>query len=186
MENFYRYGVSRQDLNIRAAHSLCRAGWMLEEVNGVLQNGSIRPESFQVIQQQTTTLDQLQRKFGPPPKLSPSTDVKLMQVDTSKTLTIRVMNRGVEEAAAVLTHHGWHFSQIHDVLKPSTKPLENLGFALMHDRPAARVIHHHYSLLTRPQTLHHKRTNSVAKTLFALFWFGGLIFVGVSLMLHML
>ncbi|NEQ50747.1 MAG: hypothetical protein F6K11_11525 [Leptolyngbya sp. SIO3F4] len=186
MENFYRYGLSRQDLNVRAAHSLCRAGWMLTEINGVLRNGAIRPESFQIIQQQATTLEKLQRKFGPPPKLSAPTDIKLMQVDTRKTLTIRVMNRGVEEAAAVLTHHGWHFSQINDVLKPSDKSLESFGLRPINEHSGPGLYRQHYALPKYSHTIRHNQTNSVVRTLFPLFWFGGLIFVGVSLMLHML
>ena len=157
---------------------------MLNEINGVLQDGYINPESFQVIQEQTTTFDKLQRKFGPPPKLSASNEIKLMQVDTRKTLTIRVMNRGVEEAAAVLTHHGWHFSQIHEVLKSSAQPQEDLGFSLINE--PANLQEYYLRLRKRPRTLRHRPPHSIAKNLFALFWFGGLIFVGVSLMLYML
>ncbi|MEM7797202.1 MAG: hypothetical protein AAF579_22450 [Cyanobacteria bacterium P01_C01_bin.118] len=184
MDNFYRYSLSRQDLNTRAAHSLCRAGWMLAEINGVLQNGSIKPASFAMIQQQAATLDQLQRKFGPPPTLSASTDTQTLKVQARKTITIRVMNRGVEAAAAVLTHHGWHYSQINDVLKSPITPLENLGPTLMSEQPATVQTMYHYPL--RPQTVRSRSHHSVGKTLLVLFWFGGLIFVGVSLMLHML
>ena len=131
MDNFYRYGLSRQDLNVRAAHSLCRAGWMLTEVNGVLQNGTISSERFARIRQQATTFDQLQRQFGPPPQFSATDETQTVpptvQANLRKTLTIRVMNRGVEEAAAVLTHHGWHYSQIQNVLKPSASPVGNLN-----------------------------------------------------------
>lgn len=186
MDNFYRHSLSRQDLNVRAAHSLCRAGWMLTEINGVLQNGSIKPASFALIQQQATTLDQLQRKFGPPPKLSPTVNTQTIKIHTPKTLTIRVMNRDVEAAAAVLTHHGWHYSQINDVLKPAITSLDNLGSTLIAEQPATAQTMYHYPLHPRPRTARYHHPHSVGKTLFALFWFGGLIFVGVSLMLHML
>ena len=157
---------------------------MLTEINGVLQNGSIKPTSFDMIQQQAATLDQLQRKFGPPPKLSSTNDTKALKVHVKKTLTIRVMNRGVEAATAVLAHHGWHYSQINEVLKPSTISLENWSTNLMADGPAISQTRYHSPI--SPHTVRYRAAHSRGKTLLALFWFGGLIFVGVSLMLHML
>jgi hypothetical protein len=162
---------------------------MLAEINGVLQDGNIRPEGFERIQQQATTLDQLQRKFGPPPPLSrstvtPSTDIKLMEVHRNRIPTMRVMNRGVEEATAVLSHHGWHFSQIRSVLKAPATPLDDLSLALIHELQQERQ--------TPTRALYHlppatpKRTIAAIKASILFFWFGLVIFIGVSLILHML
>lgn len=187
MDNFYRHGLSRQDLNIRAAHSLCRAGWMLTEVNGVLQNGSISLERFARIRQQATTFDQLQRKFGPPPQLSATDDLQTIQVNLRKTLTIRVMNRGVEEAAAVLTHHGWHYSQIQNVLKPSASPMGNLNVpCISHKNKRIVTLRPSSTVLPHYRTSRPRGKAATGKIVFALFWLGGLVFVIVSLMLHML
>ncbi|MBX2865135.1 MAG: hypothetical protein KTR27_16405 [Leptolyngbyaceae cyanobacterium MAG.088] len=192
MENFDRYGFSRHDLNARAAHSLCRAGWMLPEINGVLQNSDIGPDSFQLIQKHASAFDQLQRKFGPPPTLTPinvssSTDIKVMEIDTSRLPTMRVMNRGLEEAAAVLSHHGWHFAQIRSVLKTPTTPLENLGLALIHELQQKRPIPRR-TFQNRPLHKMPPRKSSVSafQLFIILFWFGMLIFIGVSLIVHIL
>ncbi|MDV3347846.1 hypothetical protein QGP82_04010 [Leptothoe sp. LEGE 181152] len=186
MEDFYRYDLSRQDLNVRAAHSLCRAGWMLVEINGVLKNGCISVENFQRIQEQATTLEKLQRKFGPPPKLSRSTEINVTKINIHQRPTLLVMNRGVEEAASILSHHGWHLEQIRSVLKPAIPPLDDIGFALLHD---LQVENHrsHRPRLTPPHPS--PRRNAAATTLKAftlLVWLGGLIFIGVSLILHVL
>lgn len=187
MEDFYRYDLFSQDLNMRAAHSLCRAGWMLAEINGVLKNGVIKPDAFQKIQKQATTLEKLQRKFGPPPKLSRSTDVNLMEIDVSRVPTMLVMNRGIEEAASILSHHGWHLSQIHNVLKPPTTPLDDLGFALAHDLQLDHYSNSTRHIPYRPTYLPQQTsTASVIKTFTLLVWLGGLIFIAVSLILHML
>ncbi len=189
MEDFDHYGFSRQDLSVRAAHSLCRAGWTLAEINGVLQNGHINPEGFQLIQQQATILDQLQRKFGPPPTVSPatvSTDIKLMEVDIRRMPTLRVMNRGVEEAAAVLSHHGWHFSQIRSVLKAPATPLGDSGLALVHELQQERQTPRHILYQPPPAKPQRQTTVRVFKAFLVLFWLGMLFFIGVSLILHML
>ncbi|MEM9265605.1 MAG: hypothetical protein AAGA46_08785 [Cyanobacteria bacterium P01_F01_bin.13] len=159
---------------------------MLAEINGVLQSGQIQPDSFQTIQQQATKLEQLQRQFGPPPILRRSTDIHHINVDTSRvkfnrTLTIKVMNRGVEDAAAVLSHHGWQFSQIRGVLKPASTPLNNLGFTLLKDFQTDT--HLSYSWPKPPQR---KFKFSALKTFAVLFWFGTFVFVAVSFILHLL
>lgn len=154
---------------------------MLIEINGVLHSDPIHPERFQVIQKQATTLAQLQRKFGPPPTLHPSIETKVIDVDILRVPTLKVMNRGVEEAAAVLSHHGWSFSQIRRVLKPTAVPLGNLSFALMPNvQLEPRKINYQTS-----QRLKRKST-SVFKTLLIFFGCGGFVFLGVSLILHML
>ncbi len=163
---------------------------MLAEINGVLQNGDISPTGFQIIRQQATTLDQLQRQFGPPPALRPapvtsSTDIKLMEVDINRVPTMRVMNRGVEEAAAVLSHHGWHFSQIRRVLKAPETPLGDLGLALIHELQQEYQTPRS-NLRKSPQTIPQKPTVSRVQIFVILFWVGLSIFIGVSLILHLL
>ncbi len=157
---------------------------MLAEINGVLQRGQIPPAHFQEIQHQATTLEQLQRKFGPPPAISQSNDARCTRTDISrsltlKPLTIKVMNRGVEEAAAVLSHYGWHGSQIRGVLKPAINPLINLNFTLLPNRQGGRP-------LSSPWSKQRKSYLSLCKTLIILFWVGGFMFVAISLILHML
>ena len=186
MDDFYRYGLSRRDLNMRAAHSLYRAGWMLGEINGVLHDGYISPEDFQIIQRQVTALDQLQRKFGPPATSQTSiADVKPAYVNTKKCLTIKVMNRGVEEAAAVLNHHGWTNAQIRGVLKLVVEPFDNNSLALLNKMWIEQNKLNRYVYPRKLKPAKRKKLY-VFKTLFTLFWFGGLIFLGVSLILHML
>lgn len=157
---------------------------MLTEINGVLQRGQIPPDHFQDIQDQATALDQLQRKFGPPPAISQSADTRFARTDVSrsltlKPLTIKVMNRGVEEAAAVLSHYGWHGSQIRGVLKPAINPLSNLSFPLLQNSQGGRSRPSSWSKQRRPYL-------SLCKTLIILFWFGSFMFVAISLILHML
>lgn len=193
MEEFRHYSLSRQALNIRAAHALCRAGWMLIEINGVLQSGYIRPGNFRIIQQQATTFDQLQQKFGPPLPASTSTaEIDFENIDTSKLPRIRVMNRGVEEATAVLVHYGWTGSQIRKVLKSTNTPLGNIGFSLLHERYAtshgvnryfSRIPHYPYHRAAACQ----RRSKAAAiKTLLIMFGVGVFTFMGVLLILHML
>ena len=171
---------------MRAAHSLYRAGWILEEINGVLNNGCISAESFQIIRQQVTNLDRLQRKFAPPSPVSPSfSDIQPAHVNTKRRLTIRVMNRGFEEAAAVLSHHGWTGAQIRHVLKSAIPPFEGASFSRINSVPIEQNQFSRY-LYSRSFGPAPKNRTSVFKTLFAMFWFGALIFLGVSLMLHML
>ena len=176
MEDFYRYGLSRKELNIRAAHSLCRAGWMRAEINGVLRSGCISPTGFQKIQQQAIALEQMQRKFGPPPMVSPSTSTKLLEIDitNSRLPTLRVMNRGVEAAAAVLNHYNWPLPQVRSVLKSPTTQLDDLSLALIHDLPS--VLH----------PCQQQPTKSSVNSFIMRFWVGGLVFLGVSLIFHML
>ncbi|MBT9313259.1 hypothetical protein [Leptothoe kymatousa] len=194
MEEFNHNSVSRQELNVRAAHSLCRAGWMLEEINGVLQRGYIRPENFRIIQQQATTFDQLQQKFGPPKPLRTSTtDSHLVQINTTKLPRILVMNRGVEEATAVLTHYGWSTQQIRQVLKGTMNPLDNIGLALMNDLSSNgnRSFSNRYRYKRSypyylPVSSHRKSKAATLRTLLILFWLGVFAFIGVLLILHML
>lgn len=158
---------------------------MLVEINGVLKNGCISVESFQRIQEQATTLEKLQRKFGPPPKLSRSTEVNITKINIHQMPTLLVMNRGVEEAASILSHHGWHLEQIRSVLKPAIPPLDDIGFALLHDLQVEHQRSHR--LIPLPHSYPHR--NAAATTLKAftlLVWLGGLIFIGVSLILHVL
>lgn len=195
MDDFDRYGFSRQDLNVRAAHSLYRAGWMLTEINGVLQNGGIGPEGFQLIKQQAMTLAQLQYKFGPPPPVSstgvsPAIDIKPVRSDVYRLPTMRVVNRGVEEAAAVLSHHGWHFSQIRSVLKASQTPLDNLGLALVYElqqqrqAPPLQTLDYSYQVATSQKLK--KPAFSAHKVFFILFGVGIFIFMGISLIFYVL
>lgn len=171
---------------MRAAHSLYRAGWILEEINGVLNHGYISAESFQIIQQQVTNLDRLQRKFAPPAPVSSSVaDIQPAQVNTKRRLTIRVMNRGFEEAAAVLRHHGWTGPQIRHVLKSAIPPFPGTSFSLGNGIPIEQNEFSRY-VYSRSFSPTKKKRTSVFKTLFVMFWFGGLIFLGVSLLLHML
>lgn len=194
MEEFNPHSVSRQELNVRVAHSLCRAGWMLEEINGVLQRGYIRPENFRVIQQQATTFDQLQQKFGPPKPLRTSTaDIHLAKINTTKLPRIRVMNRGVEEATAVLIHYGWNTQQIRQVLKGSVNPLDNIGLTLMNDlSPNGNRSFANRYRYKRSYPYHLPVSNSrnskaaTLRTLLILFWLGVFAFIGVLLILHML
>ena len=161
---------------MRAAHSLFRAGWMLTEINGVLRCGYISPTRFQKIQQHAIALEQLQRKFGPPPTISSSTDAKLLDINITRHRlpVLRVMNRGVEAAAAVLSHHGWHLSQVRNVLKPPSTDLDDLSLTFMDDLPG--MLHHHQQ----------SSKKSAVRTFIMLFWCGGLVFLGVSLIFHML
>lgn len=187
MDNFYHYEVFRQNLNVRAAHSLCRAGWMLREINGVLQTGQIRPENFHSIQQKAVAFVQLQNQFGPPPALTSSTDTQTFDVDTSKLPTIRVMNRGVDAAAAVLRHHGWKCSQIRHVLKPSDSLLNNLSYRLIRDRGAQSDSSFRLPLFSSKSkiTLHRKAFSACKR--FAILLFLGIgFFLGASLIIHML
>lgn len=149
---------------------------MLAEINGVLRSGYISPTKFQKIQEHAIALEQLQRKFGPPPTLSSSTDTKRLEINITKNRlpVLRVMNRGVEAAAAVLSHHGWHLSQVRNVLKPPATDLDDLSLTFMDNLPGML---HHYQ---KPPT------NSAVSTFITLFWCGGLIFLGVSLIFHML
>ena len=193
MEEFRHYSLSRQELNIRAAHSLCRAGWMLEEINGVLQSGCIRPGNFRIIQQQATTFDQLQQKFSPPTPVSTSAaEINLKNIDTSKLPRILVMNRGVEEATAVLIHYGWSGNQICKVLKSTTTPLGNIGFTLIDSEPMKGHRVNRYSPYRSRHpyywTAHYQQRSKVAavRTLLIMFWLGVLTFIGVLLILHML
>ena len=153
---------------------------MLTEINGVLKSGQIPPERFYEIQQQATTLDQLQRKFGPPPTISQAADTRSISVDTSRPLTIKVMNRGVKDAAAVLRHYGWHFSQIRGVLKPAFTAPNNLD-TLLQDLKRGR----HGSLYPWSKSRQRKST-AFLKALIVLFWFGGFMFVAISLILQLL
>lgn len=193
MEEFHHYSLSRQALNIRAAHSLCRAGWMLAEINGVLQSGYIRPGNFRIIQQQATTFDQLHQKFGPPIPISTFTaEINFENIDTSKLPRILVMNRGVEEATAVLVHYGWTGGQIRKVLKSTNTPLDNIGFSLLHESyTASPGINRHFSRI--PHYAYHRtpayqrRSKAAAiKTLLIMFGVGVFTFMGVLLILHML
>ena len=176
MEDFYHYGLSRQELNIRAAHSLYRAGWMLTEINGVLRSGCISPAGFRQIQEQAIALEELQRKFGPPPTVGASPDSHVSEITIKRTRppALRVMNRGVEAAAAVLNHYGWQLSQVRSVLKPPVTDLDDLSFALIHDLPS--MLPH-----SRSQSPHSAISNFIM-----LFWLGGLVFLGISLVFHVL
>ncbi|MGD1950442.1 MAG: hypothetical protein ACFB14_12455 [Leptolyngbyaceae cyanobacterium] len=84
------------------------------------------------------------------------------------------MNRGVEAAAAVLSHHGWHLAQVRNVLKPPATDLNDLSLAFIKDLPG--MLHHY------PQP----PTKSAVSTFIMLFWVGGLVFLGVSLIFHVL
>lgn len=163
---------------------------MLEEINGVLECGFIRPGNFRIIQQQATTFEQLQQKFSPPstPSSTSTAEISHRNIDTSKLPRIRVRNRGVEEATAVLTHYGWTNSQIRKVLKRNATPLENIGFALTHDEDGYDLSH--YSFYRYPYHLAKgsQRYSKAAafKALLSMFWVGVFAFIGFLLILHML
>ena len=111
MKNVHQDALFDQALDIRAARTLCRDGWARDQINAVLKNADVTAQQFEIIQNQSRELDELQKVFGPPVESLAASHAEPAQSE------LDFLNRGPDAAAAVLRERGWSRHEISLVIQ---------------------------------------------------------------------
>lgn len=113
MKNVQHDALLEQALDIRAARTLCRAGWTCEQINTVLKKANITDQQFATMQAQSREFDKLQQVFGPP-----ADSLYSGHADPTHS-AIDFLNRGPDAATDILKEKGWSGYEISLVLEES-------------------------------------------------------------------
>ncbi|MEM6255193.1 MAG: hypothetical protein AAF821_19950 [Cyanobacteria bacterium P01_D01_bin.156] len=119
---FQQSTLLEQELDFRAARTLCRDGWSCEQINVVLKHVSISQEQFETMQEQSKELDELQKVFG-----APADSMNAGHTEPNQS-ELDFLNRGPDAAADVLRENGWSNHEvslvIQDSMFPNVEPLK--------------------------------------------------------------
>ena len=116
MKDLQQSTLLEQDLDFRAARTLCRSGWSCEQINSVLKHVSISQNEFITMQRQSRELDELQNVFG-----APADSMSMGHADPSQS-KLDFLNRGPDAATDVLRDKGWSAHEISLVIQDSMFP----------------------------------------------------------------
>ncbi|MEM9805192.1 MAG: hypothetical protein AAF959_07915 [Cyanobacteria bacterium P01_D01_bin.56] len=116
MKDLQQSTLLEQELDFRAARTLCRDGWSCEQINVVLKHVAISQEQFHTIQAQSRELDELQKDFG-----APADSMSVGHKEPSQS-ELDFLNRGPDAAADVLREKGWSKREISLVIQDTMFP----------------------------------------------------------------
>ncbi len=116
MKDLQQSTLLEQELDFRAARTLCRDGWSCEQINAVLKHIAISQDQFDTMQEQSRELDELQNVFG-----APANSMYVGHTEPSQS-DLEFLNRGPDAAADILREKGWSNHEIGLVIQDTMFP----------------------------------------------------------------